>query len=530
MKRRSFVAGMTALAGLSAIPGGMALAGHLDEGTPKRGGTLRVAYASDIHSGRFTLNWSGPPGYEAFWVSNNTHNALVTLGPDYEIVPDLAKSWEIIGGGKEYIFHLHENVKFHDGTDCDATAVKWNFDDMFTKGPKSWVHIYFNLAESTSVLDKHTFKVTMKEPAALLPALAGYFHGVPIGSPTAVKKYGDDWNRNPVGTGAFSYDLNDYRPDELIVLKKNPTYFKKDRFGNSLPYLDRVEIRVIKDPTAAMTALRTKQIDFLQRISAQHVPIMERAKGVKMVTAPDRMPLVCFMNMRKPPFDDVRIRQAIGGYGLNRKEIAQTVFQGRTEALVSILPHGVQDHLDLSEMYPYDPAKARALLKEAGHDENNPVEFELILNNDAPFFADASTLIKSQMDKIGVKVKLTMMDKPAWLDRFLRKYDYQMAMEDFGALVDINQRSVSFFRGVKSNYGGLNSPEIEEMTMDWRRAVDPDKRREIAHNIQRTFAKDMLWCNVTGSPYFQVYRDYVKGYHFMNQLYVYWESTWLDKA
>ena len=134
------------------------------------------------------------------------------------------------------------------------------------------------------------------------------------------------------------------------------------------------------------------------------------------------------------------------------------------------------------------------------------------------------------MDKIGVKVKLTMMDKPAWLDRFLRKYDYQMAMEDFGALVDINQRSVSFFRGVKSNYGGLNSPEIEEMTMDWRRAVDPDKRREIAHNIQRTFAKDMLWCNVTGSPYFQVYRDYVKGYHFMNQLYVYWESTWLDKA
>ena len=92
MKRRSFVTGMTALAGLSAMPWQRALAGHVDEGTPKYGGTLRVAYASDIHSGRFTLNRENPPGYETFWVSNNTHNALVTLGSDYEIVPDLAQS------------------------------------------------------------------------------------------------------------------------------------------------------------------------------------------------------------------------------------------------------------------------------------------------------------------------------------------------------------------------------------------------------------------------------------------------------
>ena len=85
-------------------------------------------------AGAFTLNRENPPGYETFWVSNNTHNALVTLGPDYEIVPDLAKSWEIIDQGKEYVFHLHENVKFHDGTECDAEAVKWNFDDMLDQG------------------------------------------------------------------------------------------------------------------------------------------------------------------------------------------------------------------------------------------------------------------------------------------------------------------------------------------------------------------------------------------------------------
>jgi len=96
--------------------------------------------------------------------------------------------------------------------------------------------------------------------------------------------------------------------------------------------------------------------------------------------------------------------------------------------------------------------------------------------------------------------------------------------------VDFNQESLLLFRGLKSNYGGLESPEVEELTLKWRRAVDPAQRRELSHQVQRVLAKDMLRCNMTDSPYFQAYRNYVKGYHFMNQVYVYWETTWLDKA
>jgi peptide/nickel transport system substrate-binding protein len=530
MQRRTFIAGTTALAGLSVFPRRWAMAGHKGEsGTPIRGGTLRVAYASDIHAGRFQLNRLAPPGYETYWVSNNIYNALVTLNPEFEIVPDLAKSWEIIDQGKEYIFHLHENVKFHDGTDCDAEAVKWNFDDMLTRQSGSWVYAFFTAMERTEVIDKHTFKVIMKEPSALLPMLAGYFQGVQIGSPTAVKKYGDDWGRHPVGTGPFTYDVADYQPDQHVVLKKNPNYFRRDAAGNPLPYLDQVEIRIIKDPISAMTALRTGEVDILQRLNPQHVPIMERAQGVTVITAPSRMPLVCYMNQRKPPFNKVEVRRAIVGYGLNRQEIARTVFQGRAKPLVSMIAEGVQDHLDLNEMYPYDPDKAKALLKAAGYDENNPATFEILTNSDAPIFADSATLLKSQMEKIGVNVRIVVLDKPAWLDRFF-KYNFDMVIEDFGALVDFNQESLHFFRGFKNNMGGLDSPELEDLTLKWRREVDPAKRRELAHAVQRLLARDMLWCNMTDSPYFQVYRNNVKGYHFMNQVYVYWETTWLDKA
>jgi peptide/nickel transport system substrate-binding protein len=278
-----------------------------------------------------------------------------------------------------------------------------------------------------------------------------------------------------------------------------------------------------------MTALRTGEVDILQRLNPQHVPIMERAQGVTVVTAPSRMPLVCYMNQRKPPFNKVEVRRAIGGYGLNRQEIARTVFQGRAKPLVSMIAEGVQDHLDLNEMYPYDPDKAKALLKAAGYDESHPATFEILTNSDAPIFADSATLLKSQMEKIGVNVRIVVMDKPAMIDKFF-KYNFDMVIEDFGALVDFNQESLHFFRGFKSNFGGLDSPELEELTLKWRREVDPDKRRELAHDVQRVLARDMLWCNMTDSPYFQVYRNHVKGYHFMNQVYVYWETTWLDKA
>ncbi|PON14216.1 hypothetical protein C2W62_30260 [Candidatus Entotheonella serta] len=113
MKRRSFLAGATAMAGASALPWHLAAAAD----TPKSGGTLKVAYASDIHAGRFTLNREGPPGYETFWVSNNIHNQLVTLGPDYEIKPDLAKSWEVVDNGKEYLFQLQREMRISDGSD-----------------------------------------------------------------------------------------------------------------------------------------------------------------------------------------------------------------------------------------------------------------------------------------------------------------------------------------------------------------------------------------------------------------------------
>jgi peptide/nickel transport system substrate-binding protein len=488
---------------------------------PKYGGVLKVAYASDIW--RFNLNQGSPAGYESYWVWNNTHNSLVRLDPDFNIVPDLAEKWDILDDGRIYVFHLRKGVKFHDGTELNAEAVKFNFDRILDPAIKSYVRPFYEPVDKVEAVDDYTLRVVSKEPfGALLQTLAAYAQGVPVGSPTAIKKDGDDWVRHPVGTGPFIF--KDWKPGERVVLERNPNYFKK-----GLPYLDGIEFHIMRDPLAAVTALRTAAIDLVTRVTVRNVPIVEKVPGIVLRTGPDRAPVIALVNMRHKPFDDLRVRKAIAGYGIDRAEIARVVYLGKTKPLVSIIPEGVQDYLDLNELYPYDPAKAKALLREAGYDAKNPLRYTLVTNNDDIAFADIAAMMKEQLAKIGVEIKIEIMDKSTWLDKVIRRYDFEQTLEDFAALMDINHRSFSFFPGAPSDYVGLKDERPAELIRQWRRTMDPAERRRISHEIQRVMAENLYWINICGSPYFQAHRDYVQGYPFYNELYMFYETTWLKK-
>ena len=171
---------------------------------PRPGGTLRIAFPGD--PAFFDANQGPAPGAQAYWLSNSLYNSLLTLTPPPElnIVPDLAKSWEVLDGGKTYVFHLEEGVQFHDGTAFDAQVAKWNFDRLLAPEVQAWVRPFYEDIDQVEVIDTYTLRVHMKEPSGALPmALAGYFQGIPMVSPTAVKQYGDDWKRHPIGTGPF---------------------------------------------------------------------------------------------------------------------------------------------------------------------------------------------------------------------------------------------------------------------------------------------------------------------------------------
>jgi peptide/nickel transport system substrate-binding protein len=490
---------------------------------PKPGGTMRIAMPGDMTF--FNANQGPAPGYFTFWVWNNIFNSLLTMTPppEWKVVPELATSWDVQDGGRTWVFHLAQGVKFHDGTDFDAAAAKWNFDRILDPGVPSWVRPYYTAIDRVEAVDTYTLRVHMKEPfGSLDKALAGYFQGIPMASPKSFETYGKDFVQHPTGTGPFI--LKEWSPGERVVLEKNPQYFKP-----GLPYLDKLEVRIMKDPLTASTALRAGEVDLITRVPIQQVLVLEESPGVRLVTGPSMAPTVALLNLRVKPFDDVRARRAVGGYGLDREEIAKVVFHGRVQPLVSVLPPGVPDAINLNEMYPYNPEKAKQLLKELGYDEKNPLRFAILVGNQDATLADMAALVKNQMAKIGVEAKINLVDQTTVIDRFTVKHEFEMIVSNFGTLLDINMRSVSFFHGTQSDYVGINDPQVEELVLQWRRTLDPEGRKQISAGIQQRLADQMEWVNVTGYPFYQAYRERVKDYHFYDQAYLFLEQVWLEK-
>jgi len=257
------------------------------------------------------------------------------------------------------------------------------------------------------------------------------------------------------------------------------------------------------------------------------VPILERSPGITLVTGPAMIPTVGFLNLRVQPFNDLRARRAIGGYGIDRAEIARVAFQGRAQPLVSVLAPGVPDAIDLNEMYPYKPEEAKRLLTELGYDAKNPLRFTILISNQDATMADVAALLKNQMAKIGVEAKITLLDDPAVVDRVLVRHDFDMVVSSWANLVDINQRSVSFFKGRQSDYMGIDDPQLEDLVHQWRRALVPEQRKAISAAMQRRLADQLEWINLTTYPYFEAYRQHVKNFPFYNQSYQFFDTTWL---
>ncbi len=492
---------------------------------PRYGGTLRLALPGD--PAFYNANQGPAPGAQAGWTGSNIYNSLLTITPppELKIVPALAKSWDVLDEGRTYVFHLEEGVKFHDGTDFDAAAAKWNIDRILDPEVKSWVRTYYEDITQVEAVDKYTLRIRLKEPSGALPiALGGYFQGIPMASPKAFETYGKDWLYHPVGTGPYIF--KEWVPGKHVILEKNPNYWQK-----GLPYIDRLEFRVMKDPLTASTALRAGEIDFVTRVPIQQVSLLEKIQGIKVVTGPEMAPTIALLNMRVKPFDDVRARRAVGGFGINRVEIAKVAYQGRATPLVSVVPPGVPDAIDLNELYPYKPEEAKRLLKELGFDNKNPLKFTILIANQDVTMADVAALLKEQMAKIGVEAKINLVDAVTQVDRLLVKHDFDMAVSNFGTLRDINQRSVSFFKGQQSDYVGIDDPKLEEMVRQWRRTLEEAERRKISADIQRLLAEQLYWVNVTGYPFFQAYRDTVKDYPFYNghSGLVMFGTTWLEK-
>ena len=488
---------------------------------PKAGGTLRVAWEADITG----LDPYVSAGLQSQWMVGSLFNSLVTLDTDLNIVPDLAESWEILDHGKVYVFRLRRGVKFHEGGDFNAEVVRWNYQRIMDPSEKTFVAPSFAIVEAVDVLDTHTVKFTLKHPSrTLLPVMAVDRVGFLQMSPASYQKWGREEVRlHPDGTGPFK--LARWDPNQVVVLDKNPQYFKP-----GLPYLDRIEFRVMKEGVTRATALRTAEVDFANYIPREHVERLVKDPNLQVFRGKDMQRVQSFFNLLKPMFQDVRVRQALLGYGIDREAIVKTALLGQGQPLWSFVPPGGKDHIDFGEIYPYNPDKAKALLKEAGFGDRNRLHYTIMTHSAEPALPTIATIMKTQLAKLGVDVTVEVLDRPVFLRRLTKDRDWDQTLNFSGAVSDAYTIARVIDTRAGNNTSNHDDKHVDALIDRLREAPTEEEYLKAGHELQRyVVAEKMYYLSVSTLPFFQAARTYVKGYENLYGLKIRFETTWLDK-
>jgi len=526
--------GLTACVAVAIILSTAAMAG-----AQKRGGTLRVAYGNEIAG----LDFHTVPGYEMVWVATNVGCGLISITPDGKFVPDAAESWQISPDGLLYTFKLRKDVLFHDGTKVDAAAVKFTIERLMDPATRSSMRPFLESVHSVEVLDPHSVQIRLKRPYAfMLHMLAAYRMGLVLSSPTATQKYSPEDRRSGkpeavVGCGPFR--LVEWVKGTHLVMDRFDKYFEP-----GLPLLDRVIIRTIKDPVTQMAAFKAGEIDFIADFSADHVDTM-RAQNprAQVMTGKETTPMVAMMKVTVPAdgkpmakeraphaiFNDLRVRKAVGCYGIDRKEIVKIAYKGQATPWAGIIPPGTLDSVDVNHMCPYDPARAKALLAEAGYGPQKPLTFDLMTNNEKSVFNVIATVIKEQMTRIGVTANLRLVDKVSWMNTATQDGPFDMYVEDLASLLTVDQNTY-----LSATTAGWNSTrhtdvKVDEFYARYAREMDPAKRKAIAKEFQEFSVDKLYWNTISGSPFYQVAQPWMKDYVYQAEFKVVYKKVWLDK-
>ncbi len=316
----------------------------VDDSTPKKGGEVVIGYSVDVSTFDPIKGGSGSD----YPILYPVYDRLINFTPDLQPQSGLAESWET-PDDKTLVLHLREGVKFHDGTPFDAEAVKFNIERF-----KSDESIYSNSniqnVENVEVVDPLTVKIHLIEPSVSILLSLADRAGMMV-SPTAVKKYGDDYAQHPVGAGP--YKMVKRVPNGEVVFERFDDYWDKGK-----PYLDKITIKIMTDENTRINALKSGDIDMATRLaSPSNIPNL---KSDPNLIVEDDITLrfhKIYLNTLMPPFDNKAVRLAVL-HGINREELIQSVNFGYGEPAYQPFP---KDYWAANKKMTikYDPEKSK---------------------------------------------------------------------------------------------------------------------------------------------------------------------------
>jgi peptide/nickel transport system substrate-binding protein len=410
-----------------------------------------------------------PASATAAVVLYNVQECLVKVDAHGKIVPWLAERWHT-ADNRNYTFFLKKGVRFHNGRELKAADVKFVIERAMNPETKHPYPQYYAAIGDIIVKDDYTITFSLKAPAAnFLLNMARQ------GSVIYPREAVDALKSGPVGTGPFT--VADWVRGDRIVLKRYGDYHVK-----GLPKLDQVTFRFIADPNAALAALKAGDIDAsLFGLGPEHVADVKKDGRFEVTIGETTNDVIMAMNNSRKPFTDVRVRRAIT-HAINKADVVKLAMFGMGRVIGSNVDPLNPYFVDHAGAMPYDPAKAKKLLAEAGF----PDGFEAVLKVAPQYYytVRAGEVIVDQLAKVGVKVKIEQIEWGQWLSRVWKEADYDLTIIGHAEAWDVANYANPKY------YYRYDSAKFQELFKKSEITLDDKARREQYAQLQKMQVDD----------------------------------------
>ena len=419
----------------------------------------------------------------------NVFESLTRFKEDGSVVPSLAESWEVADGGKTYTFKLREGVTYHDGSAMDAEDVKFSLDraraDDSTNAQKG---LFAGISEVT-VIDPLTVEVKLAETDG------NFLFNMAWGDAAIVASESADNNKtNPVGTGAFKF--SEWVQGDRVELVRNEDYW------GTPAVLDSATIKFISDATAAFSAMMAGDLDAFAGFPApENLIQFEADQRFKVLTGNTEGETILTTNNKVPPFDNVKVREALA-LAIDRQEIIDGAYFGYgTPIGTHFAPHNPA-YVDLTGNSPHDPEKAKALLAEAGFGDGVTVTLKL----PPPSYARrGGEIIAAQLREVGIDTEITNLEWAQWLEQVFRGKDFNLTIVSHTEPMDI---------GIYANpdyYMQYDNKVFQDLIAELQGTTDPDARTELLQKAQTIISEDYVNGYLFQLPRLSVAKTAVEG-------------------